>query len=137
MITASAPPVPERISRLRSELFATPDSICFERARIVTESYQQTEGEHPALRRAKALRAVFERMPIFIREGEMIVGQRAARLAARSVYPEFNLNGLTAETTPPEIWDYWRHRNLGAQVRGGHPERLRLAEREMAAGYVT
>ena len=34
-------------------------------------------------------------LPIFIRPGELIVGQRAATLAGRAVYPEFNLNGLT------------------------------------------
>ena len=130
-------PLPDRIARLRADLFATADSTCFERARIVTHSYRETVGEHPALRRARALAAVFDEMPIFIREDELLVGQRASRLGARAVYPEFNLNGLTAETTPPDIWDYWRHRNLGAQVRGAHPERLRLAESEMAAGYVT
>ena len=51
-------PVPERITRLRTELFATANSVCYERALIVTRSYQQTEGEHWALRRAKALYAV-------------------------------------------------------------------------------
>jgi len=89
------------------------------------------------LRRAKALYAVFDQMPIFMRPGELLVGQRAARLAARAVYPEFNLNGLTQENTPAEIWGYWHGHTLGDEVRGAHPERLRKAEREMAAGYVT
>ncbi len=40
-------PVPERIKRLKETLFATENSICFERARIVTRSYRQTEGEPP------------------------------------------------------------------------------------------
>ncbi len=130
-------PVPQRIARLKAELFATADSTCFERARIVTRSYQETEGQHSALRRAKALYRVFAEMPIFIREGELLVGQRAAKLAARSVYPEFNLNGLNAQTTPPEIWQYWHGRTLGEESRRAHPERLRMAEKEMAAGYVT
>lgn len=130
-------PVPQRIARLKAELFATADSTCFERAKIVTRSYQETEGQHPALRRAKALYRVFAEMPLFIREGELIVGQRAAKLAARSVYPEFNLNGLDAQTTPPEIWQYWHGHTLGEESRRAHPERLRIAEKEMAAGYVT
>ena len=130
-------PVPERIQRLKQKLFSTSDSTCFERARIVTQSYQETEGMHPALRRARAVHAVFDRLPIFIREGELLVGQRASRLGARSVYPEFNLGGLTQNDTPEEIWDYWHSRNLGRIARGRHPEQLCAAEREMAAGYVT
>jgi pyruvate-formate lyase len=62
-------PVPGRIERLKEELFSTSNSVCFERARIVTESYKETEGEHSALRRARALYDVFAKMPIFIREG--------------------------------------------------------------------
>jgi pyruvate formate-lyase/glycerol dehydratase family glycyl radical enzyme len=141
--------VPERIQRLKEELLSTSTRFCFERARIVTHSYQETEGQHPALRRAKALRDVFAQMPIFIRPGELIVGQRAAVLAGRAVYPEFNLNGLTQETTPAEIWDYWHgNRNcrgntagitrpIGHRVKSAHPERLRLAEEEMAAAFCT
>ena len=74
-------PVPERIRRLRRGLFASEDSVCFERARIVTRSHQEAEGEHPALRRAKAPHATFAEMPISFRRGELLVGQRATRLA--------------------------------------------------------
>ena len=97
--------VPERIKNLRDELFSTDNSTCFERARIVTESYKETEGQHSALRRAKVVYDVFAKMPIFIREGELVVGQRAASLGARSVYPEFNLHGLKEKTTPSEIYN--------------------------------
>ena len=129
--------VPPRIRRLKDELFATRTAFCFERARIVTRSYQETEGQHPALRRAQAIRDVFEEMPILIRPGELLVGQRASMLAGRAVYPEYNLGGLTQETTPPEIWDYWHGRTLGDLAHRAHPDRLRLAEREWATGFVT
>jgi pyruvate formate-lyase/glycerol dehydratase family glycyl radical enzyme len=130
-------PVPERIHQLKEELFSTSNSLCFQRARIVTESYRENEGEHSALRRARALYDVFAKMPIFIREGELLVGQRASVLGGRSVYPEFNLHGLKRETTPPEIWDYWQDRSMDAMVKAAHPGRLTLAEREMASGYCT
>ena len=107
--------------------------VCFERPRIVTRSYQETEGQYPALRRAKALRAVFEQMPIMIRPGEMLVGQRASVLAGRSVYPEYNLGGLTAETTPPEIWNYWHGRTLGDHACRAH-RRTRTCDR-LCDGY--
>jgi formate C-acetyltransferase len=137
MPTYTPLPVSPRIQRLKDELFSTRTEFCFARARIVTRVYRQTEGEHTALRRAQALYAVLDEMPLLIRPGERIVGQRAALLAGRSVYPEYNLNGLTRESTPPEIWEYWHGNTLGDRARGAHPERLRLAEREMAAGYCT
>ncbi len=129
--------VPSRIGRLKDELLATRAQFCFERARLVTESYRETEGEHIAIRRAKSVAHVFERMPIFIRPGELIVGQRAATLGGRSVYPEFHLNGLDEHTTPPEIWDFWHGRTMGDRTRACHPDALRLAEDELAAGYCT
>jgi hypothetical protein len=126
--------VPDRIQRRRPELFAAEEAVCFERAKIVTRTFKQTEGEHWALRRAKALRAVFLEMPIILRDGELLVGQRAGRLGAGAVYPEYHLHGLSRETTPPEVWDSWHGRTLGDEVRLAHPQRLRLAESEGAAG---
>ncbi len=122
---------------MKSELLAVQTEFCFERARIVTESYKQTEGRHPAIRRATAIAKVFDEMPIFIRPDELIVGQRAATLGGRAVYPEFNLDGLDESTTPPEIWEYWHGRTMGDRTRACHPEALRLAEAEGAAGYCT
>ncbi|MHB1357770.1 MAG: glycyl radical protein [Anaerolineae bacterium] len=130
-------PVPERITRLRTELFATANSLCYERALIVTRSYQQTEGEHWALRRAKALYAVLTEMPLLIRDSELLVGQRAARLGARSLYPEYHLWGLNPDNCPAVIWDYWHGRSLGDEVQRAMPERMLRARRELAAGFVT
>jgi formate C-acetyltransferase len=129
--------VSERIQGLKDELFATTTRTCFERARIFTRSYRSTEGQHPALRRATALRDVFAHMPLFIRKKELLVGQRASVLAGRSVYPEYHLQELTEETCPSEIWDYWHGRTMGEVVRAAHPDRLRRAEQERAAGYCT
>lgn len=133
----TTPMVPKRITKLKEELFAAKTNFCFERALIVTRSYKKTEGEHQVIRRAKALRDVFSQIPIFIREGELIVGQRAAMLAGRSVYPEYNLNGLTKETAPNEIWEYWQGRMISDITKKAYPERLCLSESELASGYVT
>lgn len=57
-------PVPERIRRLKDELLNTETVWCFERARLVTESYRMTEGQPPAMRRARALYHVLDQMPI-------------------------------------------------------------------------
>ena len=59
--------VPPRITQLKDELFTTHTEFCFERARIVTRVYCETESQHTALRRAKSLYAVFDEMPLLIR----------------------------------------------------------------------
>jgi pyruvate formate-lyase/glycerol dehydratase family glycyl radical enzyme len=137
MLDYATLPVSERIQRLKDELFNCEYTTCYHRGRLLTESYQQTEGEHSALRRAKALRHIFARMPLFVRDGELLVGHLGARLNARPIYPEYHLNGLTQEATPPEIWNYWRGRTLGEETRALHPDRLRAAERERASGWCT
>ncbi len=135
--TAGFLPVSERIGRLRRELFATETRLCFARATIATRSYLATEGEPWVIRRARALAAIFEEMPLLVRPGELIVGQRAAILAGRSVYPEYNLDGLTRETTPAEVWDAWQGKTLRDEVYALFPETLRKAERELACAYAT
>lgn len=128
--------IPLRITALKEELFETKSKFCFQRALIVTNSYKKTEGEHQAIRRAKALRDVFSQIPIFIRKDELIVGQRSEALAGRSVYPEYNLFGLSKESTPSEIWEYWQGNNICDIVKRVYPKSLKLAENEMACGFV-
>ena len=78
----------ERVQALREELLSTDEVMCYERACLVTESYQSTEGEPQILRRAKALRHVLENMTIFIRDGELIVGQQTEKVKGVPVFPE-------------------------------------------------
>jgi len=113
-------PVPERIRVLKEELLSTPTKQCLERARIVTDSYRNSEGEPWVIRRALALKATFEQMPIVLRDGELLVGQRAEVLAGRSAYPEYNLGGLT-DTAAPEIVEYWIGRTLADESHDGAP----------------
>lgn len=62
--------------------------ICLERARLITESYKETEGQPEVLRRGKALAKILENMTIFIRDGEQIVGNFASDPASVPVFPE-------------------------------------------------
>ena len=63
-----------RVERLRQRYLETRPAVCGERARLMMESYLETEGEHPAKRRAKAFANVLARMTIVIREDELLVG---------------------------------------------------------------
>lgn len=129
--------VPPRIERLKEELFTAETEICWERAHIYTEAWQ-ANGRLPLdERRAEAVYAVFDRMPLFIRPGELLVGQRAATLGGRAIYPEFFIDGTPPEEVPTDILEAWKGRTLKDRVKTQHPPELRAAEAELAAGFVT
>lgn len=67
--------VTPRVERMKQRLIAVKSGIASDRVWYGLESYRLTEGEHDCIRRAKALANVFDKMPIFIREDELLVGQ--------------------------------------------------------------
>ncbi len=73
-----------RIEKLREGLQVEKYPICTEKARLMTEIFRRTEGEPQILRRAKALAYSLDNITIFIRNGELIVGNGA------STYMEFH-----------------------------------------------
>ena len=54
----------QRIDRLQNRMNNRIPTICPERAEIITESFQETEGEPNVIPRAKALKAIQEKMTI-------------------------------------------------------------------------
>ena len=68
--------------------------LCLERARLVTESYKETDGEPMVTRRAKALKKILENMTIFIQDHELIVGNIASDASAVPTYPEMFVRWL-------------------------------------------
>lgn len=63
-----------RVQRMKQRLTDTKSVADGNRARYFTESFRQTEAEHRALRKAKAFRNLCEKMPISIRDDELLVG---------------------------------------------------------------
>ena len=79
-------------------------SLDLERARLLTESYKQTEGEPMALRRAKALAHILKNMTIYIRPGEILVGNYASTMDAVPFYPELAWKWIARETAAGQIY---------------------------------
>jgi len=127
--------LPDRIARLRDELFATKTQTCFERAIAITESYKATVGESMPIRRAKALSNVLCNTPIYIRDDELLVGSRSSRLGWRTSYPEYsrNVDGVW----PEDVDEYWEGKTIGELSKKLTPTPVRLADAELAACYVT
>ena len=124
-----------RIVNLRDELFAVESKSCFERAKIVTDSYKKSEGESMVIRRAKGFSDILTNMPIYIREDELLVGSRSSVLGWRTSYPEYSKN--VDGSWPEEVANYWSGKTIGDLSAKLTPKPVNLANAELAACYVT
>lgn len=53
--------------------------LCIEKARLITESFQKTEGEPSILRHARAFAHMLDNMPVLIDKDELLVGEGASK----------------------------------------------------------
>ena len=90
-------PKSERITRLVENLFAKMPEIEPARARLLTESFRQTENEPMVMRKAKAFAHILDNIPIIIREEELIVGSSTLAPRGCQTYPEFSYEWMEAE----------------------------------------
>jgi pyruvate formate-lyase/glycerol dehydratase family glycyl radical enzyme len=120
--------------------------ISMQRARIVTDSYKTTAGEHPAIRRAKAITSVFERIDIPSAPYQLFLGSPSSALHTLEIHPEFLnfvedeegvqdgrhdlrlrvfrggemdkyvLNDEDLHVYETEVLPYWRNRSSGAYI---------------------
>jgi formate C-acetyltransferase len=135
---------------LRDDLLDTTPSICSERARIFTEEMKAGEGQPIVLRRARAFARVLAEMSIYVRDGELIVGNQARRPRAAPVFPEYSVEWILKEFEgdPYHTWerpndvyeygedakreildaiDYWRDKTVYKTVRSLIPDEARRA----------
>ena len=80
----------DRIDRLKENLFRKMPEIESARARLLTESYRQTENEPTIIRRAKAFQHILRNIPIIIRDEELVVGSTTIAPRGCQTYPEFS-----------------------------------------------
>ena len=133
----------ERIEIIRSQVHI-PRTVDTARARIITEAYIETEGEHMAIRRGKALKKILSEMPIYIHDGQLIAGNQGECSRAGLIYPEFQwettLNEMaTWQTRPGDkfiisdeqqeelkgILNYWKNRTVKDAAWSAFPESLK------------
>ena len=112
--------------------------LCLDRARLLTESYKTTEGEPEVIRRAKALSHVLENTTIYIRDGELIVGNCESNPQSFCFYPELDHKWLTqaledglrdlldenGKQEYKKIVQYWEGKSLGERALNVLPKRL-------------
>ena len=89
----------DRITRLIEQYHSIVPPLCVERARLLTETYRQTESKPHALRRALALENILNHIGIFMCDDDMLLGAIAEKRRGSSVFPEFGVQFIENELT--------------------------------------
>jgi formate C-acetyltransferase len=108
----------ERTKRLKDRAISVLPELCPERGAIVTEVYKNTEGEPQIIRRAKAFKEVLERMTIYIREGELVVGNEVSTPRGGAFFPE------TTSIWVDEELDTFENRSVDRFVTSSETKRI-------------
>ncbi|MBU3107008.1 glycyl radical protein [Clostridium gasigenes] len=87
----------ERVSKLKEEILSAQPCVEVERARLITESFKETEDQPIIIRKAKALEKILNEIPVVIRDGELIVGTLSKNPRSAQVFPEFSNKWLVSE----------------------------------------
>lgn len=87
----------DRIERLRQNYINSKPSICYERARIFTESHKRTEGLPIEIRRAQAFYDFCNEFDIRIFEDELVVGTAGIFRRSGILTPEFSWKWVEKE----------------------------------------
>ena len=87
----------ERITKLVEDLYAKMPEIESARAKLITESFKETEGQPMIIRKALSFKHIMENLPIIIRDRELIVGSTTIAPRGCQTYPEFSYEWLEKE----------------------------------------
>ncbi len=141
-------PSTPRTQRLKQAYMGQKPNICADRSVLVTDSYKKTEAMPPVLRQAIAFDKVLSEMPIWIQDGELLVGSIASRPRGAFLFPEYDDTWLkkeldTISTRKGDPWllsdedklrlkgcmEYWQGKNLAAIADALTTDEVRQAER--------
>lgn len=140
----------ERTRHIKDSLFAHRRRVDLERALLLKESYEKTEGEPVLLRRAKALEHLLSHHAIVIDDCDLLVGNRTATPRAGVVSPEMSpywiLDELDQFPVRPQdtfemseedkkvyrevLYPFWAGRSLNDWYRSHVPAEVADAEKD-------
>lgn len=107
MILKSDDEEEQRIQRLRDKVLERPQGkrgyLSIWRAKLLTDSYRQTEGEAAILRKAKGFKYICEHIPIPYQEGQLLMGDPTTVVPGTEVEPEFMTNWLERDVYAEEV----------------------------------
>jgi len=137
----------ERVMRLRERLLRDVRFLDVERAQITTASYQRSEGQPMAVRRAEMLLDLAQQLSVAVYPDELIVGNRSLLPRMGVIAPEGAVEWVDGEleildTRPQdrfavqpeqiqvlrqEVFPYWRGKTLEDAVADLVPDDVRQA----------
>ncbi len=114
------------------------------RARIVTAAFRETEGQPKVLQYARMVEKLCDEMPIFIKDGELIVGDPNGGAEKVRWYPETNVSWMPEAVTKEggfaeiitdeerkeileDICPYWQERSMASLIASSLPEEVEPA----------
>ena len=80
-----------RMNHFREEVLDKKPYICAKRALLATEAYKEHLNEPPIMKRAYMLKNILEKMPIYIEEDTLIVGNQASSNRDAPIFPEYTM----------------------------------------------
>ena len=132
-------PKSSRITRLVDHLYAKMPEIESYRAKLITESYKETEDQPIITRRAKAFAHILHNIPIIIRDEELIVGSNSIAPRGCQTFPEFSFQWLEDEldTVATRIADpFYISEEAKADLREVHKYWKGKTTSELATAYM-
>ena len=86
----------KRTFKLKDNLLSSPYDLCIERLRFFTEIYKIHENEPVIIKKAKAIAHTLKNMTIFIRDGELLVGNETSKnLGEKLTFELHSFRGFT------------------------------------------
>ena len=144
----------ERVARLREEALAKEPGVCVERARYLTKAYKENEEKSKYIKRALAVKEVLENMSIYIKDGELVVGNQSSDVRTAPLFPEYAVEWIVEELNEKgnfdhrdgdkfhlpeehkkevlEICEYWQGKTLREKCYAQMPEELKKASQVKA-----
>lgn len=139
----------ERIQKLKESAINKIPGVCIERARYLTEAYEEHKEKSKYLQRALAIKNVLEKMSIYIKDGELIVGNQSSDERTAPLFPEYAVEWIETELKekgnfdkrdgdtfhlPKEnieevlkIVDYWKGNTLRKKCYAQMPDEIKKA----------
>ena len=155
IVHSRTPATPRVLAGARRNVAVTPE-LFPDRALAATRSWQETDGQPLAMRRARMLARILAEHPITIEDGEVIVGTKTRKPRGSPVFPEINcdwverdLDRLSTRSDTPffvadetkrllreEVFPFWRGRQVVDRLNEVvPPEQWRADERGVLYHY--
>ena len=139
----------ERVKKLRESALSKFPGVSVERGRLLTKAYKEHEGKSKYIVRAYAVKEILENMTIYIKDGELIVGNQSADERTAPLFPEYAVDWIVDEIKEKgnfdhrdgdkfripeeeipellEICEWWRGKTLKDKAHAQMPQEIKEA----------